>query len=144
MQCWKEVEWVSRLCPNFWVTRNICAAQAVEASRPWRSTQLPNGWTHDLNQYRFLIQSYLQKASGRDVRTHPPMVLSAMAREINQLAFYQVQQVYLPLCVKVHIYGTRSFVSLFNGKEIFWIIVMPLGGGRVIMTLRAAVRDRGK
>nr|CAN79631.1 hypothetical protein VITISV_038057 [Vitis vinifera] len=33
----------------------------------------------DLNTQRFLIQSlYLQKASGQDVRTHPPMVLLAM------------------------------------------------------------------
>ena len=35
-----------------------------------------------LNQYRFLIQSvYLQKTSGQGVRTHHPMVLSAMVRE---------------------------------------------------------------
>ena len=34
------------------------------------------------NQYRFLIQSvYLQKTSGQGVRTHPPMVLSAMVGE---------------------------------------------------------------
>ena len=45
-------------------------------------------WMHDLNQYRFLIQSYLQKASRQGVRTHPPMVLSAMVREISQLAFF--------------------------------------------------------
>ena len=56
--------------------------QSVEVSRPWWSTWLPNGWTHDLNQYRFLIQSFhLQKASGWGVRTHPPMVLLAMVRE---------------------------------------------------------------
>ena len=35
-----------------------------------------------LNQYRFLIQSfYLQKTPGQGVRTHPPMVLSAMIRK---------------------------------------------------------------
>ena len=45
-------------------------------------------WTHALNQDRFLVQSSLQKASRRGVRTHPPMVLSAMVREIKQLAFY--------------------------------------------------------
>ena len=61
---------------------------SVEASRLWCSTQLLNGWTHDLNQYSFLVQSFLQKASGQGVRTHPLMVLSAMVREINQLAFY--------------------------------------------------------
>ena len=83
-------------------------------------------------------------ASGQGVRTHPQMILLAMEREINQLVFYQVQQAYLPLCVKVHIYSTRSFVSLFNGKEIFWIVMMSLGGGRAIITLRAADRDRGR
>ena len=37
-----------------------------------------DGWMHDLNQYRFLVQSFLQKTFGRGVRTHPPMVLLAM------------------------------------------------------------------
>ena len=41
-------------------------------------------------------------------------------REINQLAFYQIYQAYLPPCMKVHIYSVRNFVSLFNGREIFW------------------------
>ena len=72
------------------------------------------------------------------------MVLSAMVKEINQLVFYQVYQAYLPLFVKVHIYSTRSSVSLFNGRGIFWLVMMLLGGGRAIITLRAADRDRGK
>ena len=66
--------------------KRICFLYIIEALRPWCSTQLPNGWTHDLNQYSFLVQSFLQKASGQGVRTHPPVVLSAMVREINQLA----------------------------------------------------------
>ena len=37
-----------------------------------------DGWTHDLNQYRFLVQSFLQKTSGRGVWMHHPMVLLAM------------------------------------------------------------------
>ena len=45
-------------------------------------------WTHAFNQDRFLVQSSLQKMSEQGVRTHPPMVLSAMSREIKQLAFY--------------------------------------------------------
>ena len=45
-------------------------------------------WTHALNQDKVLFQLSLQKVSGQDVRTHPPMVLSAMVREIKQLAFY--------------------------------------------------------
>ncbi|RVW85535.1 Suppressor of mec-8 and unc-52 protein-like 2 [Vitis vinifera] len=39
---------------------------------------------------------------------------------------------------------TGSFVALFNGKEIFWLVMMPLGGGRVIITHRAADRDGGR
>ncbi|RVX08947.1 hypothetical protein CK203_013861 [Vitis vinifera] len=53
---------------------------------------------------RFLIQSlYLQKESGQGVWTHPPMVLLAM--------------------------GT---VPLINGEEIFYVVMMTLGGSRVI------------
>ena len=46
--------------------------------------------------------------------------------------------------MKVHIYSVRSSVSLFNGREIFWLVMMTLDGGRVIITLRAADRDRGR
>ena len=46
--------------------------------------------------------------------------------------------------MKVHIYNTKSFVPLFNGREIFWLVMMPLGGGRAIITLWAADRDHGK
>ena len=80
----------------------------------------------------------------KGVRTHPPMVLSAMVREIKQLTFYQVSQAYLPPCVKVHIYSIRSSAFLFNGRETFWLVMMPLGGGRTIITLRAADKDRGR
>ena len=45
--------------------------------------------------------------------------------------------------MKVHIYSIRGFVSLFNGREIFCVVMMILGGGRAIITLRAADRDRG-
>ena len=45
-------------------------------------------WTHTFNQDRVLVQFSLQKMSGQGVRTHPPMVLSAISREINQLAFF--------------------------------------------------------
>ncbi|RVW36796.1 hypothetical protein CK203_103354 [Vitis vinifera] len=52
----------------------------------------------------------------------------------------------------VHIYSIRSSVSLFNGRETFWLVMMPLGGGRAIITYgrlteivggAAVVRDRG-
>ena len=46
--------------------------------------------------------------------------------------------------MKVCIYSIRSFVSLFNGGDIFFVVMMTLGGSRVIITLRAADRDRGR
>ena len=46
--------------------------------------------------------------------------------------------------MKVRIYSIRSFVPLFNGGEIFCVVMMTLGGGRAIITLRAAYRDRGR
>ena len=103
------------------------SAVFVDTSRSWCSTQLPNGWMRDLNQNRFLIQSlYLQKR-------HPDRVSGCtlqwfcqpwFGREINQLAFYQVQQAYSPPCVKVDIYSIRSFDCLFNGREIFCAVMM--------------------
>ena len=45
--------------------------------------------------------------------------------------------------MKVRIYSIRSFVPLFNGGEIFSVVMMTLGGGRGIITLQAADRDRG-
>ena len=46
--------------------------------------------------------------------------------------------------MNVDVYSIRSFDSLFNGKEIFCVVMMTLGGGRAIITLRAADRDRGR
>ena len=77
--------------PQVWIDFLRLWIYGVDTSSPWRSTQLLNGWTRDLNLQRFLIQSlYLQKTSGQGVRTHPPMVLLAIVREgdIDQLAFY--------------------------------------------------------
>ena len=36
-------------------------------------------WTRAINQVGVLAQSILQKMSGQDVQTHPPMVLLVMA-----------------------------------------------------------------
>ena len=47
-------------------------------------------WTRVFNQNRVLAQLTLQKMSGQGVRTHPPMVLSAMALEIKLLAFSEI------------------------------------------------------
>ena len=47
--------------------------------------------------------------------------------------------------MKVGIYSIRSFDSLFNGREIFCVVmIMTLGGGRAIITLRVADRERGR
>ena len=46
--------------------------------------------------------------------------------------------------MKVDIYSIRSFDSPFNGREIFCIVMMTLGGGRAIITLQVADRDRGR
>ncbi|RVW85138.1 hypothetical protein CK203_032944 [Vitis vinifera] len=63
--------------------------EVVQVTARWMNTRFS---THK----GFLIQwSYLQKASGQGVRTHPPMVLLAMVRKrnINQLAFTRYQEV---------------------------------------------------
>ena len=47
--------------------------------------------------------------------------------------------------MKVDIYSIRSFDSLFNGREIFCVVMMmPLGGVRTIITLGLADRNRGR
>ena len=46
--------------------------------------------------------------------------------------------------MKVYIYSSRSTVPLINGGEIFYVVMMTLGGSRAIITLRAADRDRGR
>ena len=48
------------------------------------------------------------------------------------------------VCEGLYIYRSRSTVSLFNGREIFCVVIMTLGGVRVIITLWAADRDRGR
>ena len=60
----------------------------------------------------------------KDVRTHPPMVLLAMALEIKLLAFFQRQQAYLLPCVKVLLYSVRNSAPLFNGGKTFWLVMM--------------------
>ena len=46
--------------------------------------------------------------------------------------------------MKVRIYSISSFVPLFNGGEIFCVVMITLGGGRAIITLRVADRDRDR
>ncbi|RVW59123.1 hypothetical protein CK203_105525 [Vitis vinifera] len=75
-------------------------------------------WQGSFQQFKGIRQMEISaRVSGQGVRTHPPMVLSAMVRkiEINQLAFYQ----------------------------IFCVVMMTLGGGWAIITLWAADRNHG-
>ena len=45
--------------------------------------------------------------------------------------------------MNVLIYSDRGSAPLFNGGETFWLVMMPLGGGgRAIITLRVADKDR--
>ena len=46
--------------------------------------------------------------------------------------------------MKVDIYSSRSTVPLINGGEIFYVVMMTLGGNMAIITLQAADRDRGR
>ena len=43
--------------------------------------------------------------------------------------------------MKVDIYSIRSFDSFFNGREIFCVVMMTLGGGRAIITLKAVLTE---
>ena len=97
-------------------------------------------WMHAFNQDWVLVQSSLQKMSKQDVRTHPSMVLLAMAQEIKLSAFFRDSKLTF-LLVWRSLYSVRSSASLFNGKETFWLVMMSLGGGRAIITIRAAIRD---
>ena len=77
---------------------------------------------------------------------HPPMVLLAMVKRgrYESVGLLLGIRDYLPLCVKVYIYSARSTVPLINGGEIFYVVMMILDGSRVITTLRAADKDRGR
>ena len=46
--------------------------------------------------------------------------------------------------MKAYIYNFRDTVPLINGEEIFYVVMMTLGGSMAIITLRAADRDRGR
>ena len=45
--------------------------------------------------------------------------------------------------MNVLLYSVRSSASLFNGGKTFLLVMMPLGGGRAIIILKAAARDHG-
>ena len=81
----------------------------------------------------------LRRSSGsvdpaKDVRTHPPMVLLVIAQKIKLTFFF----VWRPF----YIMSEALFPSLMVGR-LFGLSWCPQDGGRVIITLQAAVRDRG-
>ena len=101
-------------------------------------------WMHAFNQDWVLAQSTLQKMSGQDVRTHPPMVLLAMALEIKLSAFFRDSKltfflVWRPFYIVSEVLPPSLMVGRLFGSS--WC---PQGGGRAIITLQAAVRDRGR
>ena len=110
--------------------------------------QVAAKWTHAFNQDRFLVQSSLQKVSGQGVRTHPPMVLSAMYIErlsrlgswpftrYSKLTFFLVWRF-------LFIVSEARPPSLMRGG-LFGLSWWLQGGGRAIITLWAAVRDLGR
>ena len=90
-----------------------------------------------------------KKASEQSVRTHPPMILLAMVRDIYKSVGLLLGIRRLPgdpflLCVKAYIYSFRGTVLLINGEEIFYVVMMIIGVSRSIITLRAAVRNHGR
>ncbi|RVW36808.1 2-dehydro-3-deoxyphosphooctonate aldolase 2 [Vitis vinifera] len=73
-------------------------------------------WTHTFNHDRVLVQSSLQKVSGHTFRWFCQPWLERLS----------------------------SWHSWPFSRETFGFVMMPLGGGRVIITLRTADRDRGR
>ena len=101
-------------------------------------------WTHAFNQDWVLAQSSLQKISGQDVRTHTPIVLLAMAQEIKLLTLFRDSQLtFLLVWRPFYIVSEALPPSLMVGR-LFGSSWCPQGGGRAIITLQAAVRDRGR
>ena len=73
------------------------------------------------------------------------MVLSTMGQRDKSVdLFLDIASLPSSLCEGPYIYRIRNSVSLFNDREIFWLVMMPLGGDRAIITRRAADRDRGR
>ena len=90
------------------------------------------------------IDSWFSRSCKRRSDTPSDGFVSHGQRDKSVGLLLGIAKTYLPLCVKVHIYRIRSSVSLFNNREIFWLVMMSLGGDRVIITLWAADRNRGR
>ena len=131
-------------------------ASIVDTSSLWRSTQLLNGWTRDINPQRFLIQSlYLQKTSGQGVRMHPPMVLLAMVKRgryksvglllgIRRLPSSSCEGLYIaPGILFLSLMVRRYFMLLWWHEVAAWSSP-PYGRLSETVVGDATVRDRGK
>ena len=100
-------------------------------------------WTRAINQEGVLVQSILQKMSGQDVRTHPPMVLLVIAQKIKLLPFSWDLSLTFFVWRPFYIMSEALLSSLMV-RRLFGLSWCPQDGGRVIITLQAAVRDRGR
>ena len=104
---------------SWFIINLLKRSQLLRPRVPGNPRSCQNGWTHDLNQYRSLIQSfYLQKAFGQGVRTHHSMVLSVMVRErwINWPFTRYSKLTFLFVWRLVYIVSEVLFPSLMVGR----------------------------
>ena len=78
------------------------------------------------------------------VRTHPPMVLLAMTPEIKLSAFFRDHKLTFFLVWRSFYIVSEALPSSLMVGRLFGSSWCPQGGGRAIITLQAAVRDRGR
>ena len=100
-------------------------------------------WTRVFNQDWVLAQLSLQKMSGQGVWTHPPMVLLAMALKIKLSAFFRDSKLTFFLVWRSSYIVSEALPPSLMAGRLFGLSWCPQGGGRAIITLQAAVRDRG-
>ena len=101
-------------------------------------------WTYAINQDWVLTQLSLQKMSGQDVRTHPPMILLAMSLEIKLSAFFRDNKLTFFLVWRSSYIVSEALSPFLMVGRLFGSSWCPQGGGRAIITLQAAVRDHGR
>ena len=88
--------------------------------------------------------SSCKKMFGQDVWTHPPMVLLVMAQKIKLLPFsWDLSLTFFFVWRPFYIMSETLLSSLMVGR-LFGLSWCPQGGGRVIITLQAVVRDCGR
>ena len=99
-------------------------------------------WTHVVNQDWVLAQLSLQKMSEWDVRTHSPMILLVMALKIKLSAFFRDSKLTFFLVWRSSYIVSEALPPSLMVGRLFGLSWCPQGGGRAIITLQAAVKDR--